>query len=140
MKIVELFTINRDSITVPKFAPNEVEFNTMIMHSSAVIGDDFINQRVTVDRAKVITVRNFTNSRNNLGEPIWSEQFIAIEPELRELLTVEERSQIESLKADIARLSASLRDSRERLVNWWSTPWYKRVFSALTGKYYERDL
>lgn len=138
MKPVEVFRINRDSVVVPSGQYDSIEFARYCNQPNIVMGIGpaegvFTAGEFTRERIPVIRICNFTQSRSNFGEPIVDEQFIAIEPELRELLTIDERQQIENMKCAIADLEWYKQKQQRAIDDWWSKPWYSRVWSAIKG-------
>lgn len=146
MKPVEVFRINRESIVVPAGRCDSIEFARYYDQPRVAIGvgpfDGLLGMcEFTRERIPVIRICNFTQSRNNFGEPIGDEQFIAIEPELRHLLTTQERQQIaeiESLAKDLSNKLTNEKREVERLNaligKWRGLPWYTRVWSAIKGE------
>jgi len=63
----------------------------------------------------------------------YKEKYIAIDPELLEMLTCREREKIRDLKKKVDAFSIEKHQLAKKINNFIKSPWYKRIIRAIKG-------
>lgn len=127
-KPVEVYKISKECITVKDYTRGIESYTAIFADTER--GLLFDCERSFTTTRTVIPIQRLVHQRHG-G---YFEQYIAVEPELKELLTIQERQEIDRLKEDLQYTHKALQALRDDKSEWWSQPWYKRVWSALRGE------
>jgi hypothetical protein len=125
MKMVEVFTINRNTKMLPA-ASCYYDFPPSL--ASGVMHD------ASFERKTVPVERICNNLQNRDGTVSRTERYIVVEPELRELLTVKERQEIDELHAKVRHLNKVIQTQQHEVSSWWAQPWYVRAWLSIRGE------
>lgn len=127
MILVTLYTIAQETNAVPRKVPyyqiHEYRGhpNSLVNHGNAArMMDEHVH---TID-IPIETIRYPD------GRP---DEFIAVHPRLKEILTLDVRQKLEEKCAQLQRSEHWCAKLQDNYRNWWSQPWYKRVWQALKG-------
>ena len=134
MKRVEVFTINRNSEMLPAVGRDFEFLRYGALQEKFVNLDAGAVRDMNSDRKFAPIERICKNITGTSGQVTRLDQYIVIEPELRELLTVKERQEIDELRAEVHHLNKVTQTQQHEVSSWWSQPWYVRVWLSIRGE------
>lgn len=137
MKAVTLYTLNKEETLVPEY--QEYLENFRWLDSGNVICDSLGNEykEVKIDK-EVIPIIEITNATqfDRLGlEVMYERSYIAVDPALMEVLRCKHEQELsiqyENLNSTIDFLSEKCEEYSDKLIAFYTLPWYKRIYRAI---------
>jgi len=134
MKKVTVYSIDRKNIQVGML----VDTVPMYQYDNPHIFTESYNGReLTVGdgvRRISIPVKAFHRHHgDDYGHTRDEVAYIAIDPELEDLLTAETREKLRDISVENHGMRCRIDELKENMYNWWKQPWYKRVWCAIKG-------
>lgn len=127
MRTIDLFYVKREAVEVPLFT-DHVEFckhpGPAVVASGRGPAESLHHRTMQHKHCPVELIINSDGSRH----------YVAIEPELKDAMTRTHREELRMMEQDRQSAYYKLLTARNEKDSWWSQPWYRRVWSALTEK------
>ena len=133
-QIVTLYTVSKESIQLPEISYG-IEMNRYFDQSEphvARVNEEVAFAQIKQERIPVEEIHRNTKGEWPYDEVMTDVSYIAVEPELKELFSLEWRQKYNDTFTELCRQKPDAQSWRRFL----SEPWYRRVWRAIRNKEY----